>query len=67
MRYEARNTYTSRPGICMNDECEHKGQVVECHVSNVGIPVCAECDGDDIFNDEGKPFHRGTRDFWYAI
>jgi hypothetical protein len=66
MRYEARNTYASRPGICMNDECEFKGQVVECHVNNSGIPVCAECGGDDIFNDEGKPF-KGTRPFWYAL
>jgi hypothetical protein len=61
----ANNTYTSRPGICMN-KCEHKGQVVECMVSNSGIPVCAECGGDDIFNDEGKPF-KGTRPFWCAI
>jgi hypothetical protein len=62
----ANNTYTSRPGICMNGECEFKGQVVECHVSSSGIPVCAECGGDHIFNDEGKPF-KGTRPFWHAI
>jgi hypothetical protein len=66
MRYEARNTYVSRPGVCMEKACERYGEVVEVKVSKFGRPVCCECEGDDVFDDDGFPF-TGARDFRYAL
>ncbi len=66
MRYEARNTYVSRPGVCMSKACEHYGEVVEVSVTKFGIPACVHCEGDDVFDEDGFPF-TGTRDFRYAL
>jgi hypothetical protein len=50
----------------MNEECERKGEVVEVKVNGFGRAVCCECQGDDVFDEDGFPF-TGARDFRYAL
>jgi hypothetical protein len=50
----------------MEKACERYGEVVEVKVSKFGRPVCCECEGDDVFDDDGFPF-TGARDFRYAL